>query len=177
MLLSKKSLLGFFLLFSPFISFADDDPIAIIGKIKGDYAPPPASTYVVPFSQKTEAGDILMNAMGMLGIAYKWGGDTPQNGMDCSGFVRYVFKTTANIDLPHISREMAKEGVPVAKSDLRPGDLVFFATHRKGVVSHVGIYIGGNKFIHTPRTGKTVEIRPLNNSYLSKAYLGARRVQ
>lgn len=174
----RKGLLGLFLVLLPVISSADEDPIAIIGKMKGDYTfSPPAAARFFPSSQKDKAGDILMNAMGMLGIAYKWGGDTPQNGMDCSGFVRYVFKTTANIDLPHIAREMAKEGVSVARSDLRPGDLVFFATHRRRVVSHVGIYIGGNKFIHTPRTGKTVEIRPLDNSYWTKAYLGARRIQ
>lgn len=122
------------------------------------------------------ADDVLMAAMGLLGVNYKWGGISPQGGMDCSGFIYYIFKTSRNIDLPRTAAKMAKQGIPVSRDELRPGDLVFFDTHGNGEVSHVGVYIGDGKFIHSPRTGKSVEIRPFNNIYWSSHYLWARRI-
>jgi hypothetical protein len=126
--------------------------------------------------KQSAADDVLMAAMGLLGVNYKWGGISPQGGMDCSGFIYYIFKTSRNINLPRTAAKMAKLGIPVDKDKLQPGDLVFFATHGNGKVSHVGVYIGDGKFIHSPRTGKSVEIRPFNNSYWSSHYLWARRI-
>lgn len=125
---------------------------------------------------KRQADDLLMNAIGMLGIPYKWAGNHPTNGMDCSGFIQYLFKAVRNIDLPRTVRAMSQQGIPVARNSLRCGDLIFFATMKTGLASHVGMYIGENKFIHTPRTGKSVRIAALSNSYWVKAYLQAKRI-
>jgi cell wall-associated NlpC family hydrolase len=106
------------------------------------------------------------------GIAYKWGGTT-EGGFDCSGFTRYVY-AQFNVDLPHSSKSQAQEGSSVSKSNLRPGDLVFFNTDGKGI-SHVGIYLGDNEFVHAA-TNKGVSINKLNDAYYSKRYVAARRV-
>lgn len=108
----------------------------------------------------------------LLGIKYKYGGDTTR-GFDCSGFTRYVF-AKLGIDLPRTSGGQAKEGVKVAKNELRPGDLVFFNTNGKGI-SHVGIYMGDGKFAHASTT-RGITITPMNDKYYSKRYVTARRV-
>ncbi|MFH4354336.1 MAG: C40 family peptidase [Neisseriaceae bacterium] len=126
--------------------------------------------------QQQKADDLLMTAMGLLGVNYKWGGSNPSQGMDCSGFIHYLFKTTRDVNLPRTARMMSQEGMLVPRDKLQPGDILFFATQQPGQVSHVAVYIGNGKFIHTPRTGKAVEIRPLDNPYWAKAYLWARRI-
>lgn len=121
------------------------------------------------------AGDLVLNAMGFLGIPYRWGGSTPDTGFDCSGFVQYVFRQTLGLALPRSSFDQIRQGIAVAREELRPGDLVFFNTMR-ATASHVGIYIGENRFIHAPRKGKTVEIADFTNSYWQTRYDGARRL-
>jgi NlpC/P60 family len=120
------------------------------------------------------AQDMLLQAMSLIGVKYKWGGATPEAGLDCSGFVRYVFQNSMNIALPHNALGMAQSGSSIDKEELKPGDLVFFNTLGR-TFSHVGIYMGDNRFIHSPRAGKSVEITNLNQSYWSSRFTGARR--
>lgn len=121
------------------------------------------------------AGELAMHAMGLLGIQYKYGGNTPESGLDCSGFVRYVFKQASGEDLPRTSRELNKIGTKVATHDLVSGDLVFFRTV-KNAVSHVGIYLGGDKFIHSPSAGGEVRVESMAGGYWKKKFAGGRRV-
>lgn len=122
-----------------------------------------------------DAGDLIMSAMGLIGVSYRFGGTNPNQGFDCSGFMQFIFRQALQVNLPRTSREMATIGTAVAKSDLRPGDLVFFSTGGGGI-SHVGMYIGDNKFIHAPRTGKNIEIVSLSSKYWGSKYTTARRV-
>lgn len=108
----------------------------------------------------------------LLGIDYKYGGTTTK-GFDCSGFVGYVFDKF-KIDLPRTSSSMYAEGNKVKREDLRPGDLVFFNTSGKGV-SHVGIYVGNNKFAHAS-TSKGTRIDSLGMDYYNDRYIGAKRI-
>ena len=120
-------------------------------------------------------GDIILQAMSLMGIAYRFGGNNPSQGFDCSGFVRYIFSKSAGINLPRTAGEQAQHGRPVSRDDLQPGDIVFFNT-RGFAFSHNGLYIGNGKFIHAPRTGKNIEIASINASYWSGRFNGARRV-
>lgn len=119
--------------------------------------------------------ELVLNAVGFMGIPYRWGGATPETGFDCSGFVQYVFRQAAGLVLPRSSFDQIRQGASVAREDLQPGDLVFFNTMR-ATASHVGIYIGENRFIHAPRRGKTVEITEFTNAYWQARYDGARRL-
>jgi hypothetical protein len=121
----------------------------------------------------TGSGSKLENTVeSLLGTKYRYGGTTTK-GFDCSGFVRYVFDKLG-IDLPRSSREQYKIGQKVAKDELRVGDLVFFNTNGKGV-SHVGIYMGDGRFVHSS-TNKGVTYTSMSDKYYSKRYLGARRI-
>lgn len=121
------------------------------------------------------ASELALNAMGMLGIRYKYGGATPENGLDCSGLVRYVFKQAWGADLPRTSHEISQVGQRIDQRDLRPGDLVFYNTLKRGF-SHVGIYLGDNKFIHSPSAGGEVRIESMDLSYWKRRFNGARRM-
>ncbi|MDO5686153.1 MAG: C40 family peptidase, partial [Neisseria sp.] len=125
--------------------------------------------------ERKQADDLLMSAMGLLGVSYRFGGSNPASGLDCSGFIQYIFREAMNVNLPRTSAAMAEVGVAVEKADLKPGDLVFFR-RGKARIGHVGMYIGDGKFIHAPRTGKSIEIQDLNRTYYVKNYAGARRV-
>ena len=122
----------------------------------------------------TEA--LIDNAMQLIGVRYRWGGNTPQSGLDCSGFVRYVFNDTFGFLLPRKSAQMSKVGLEIGKDELRPGDLVFFNTMRHAF-SHVGIYVGDNKFIHAPSRGKSIRVDDMTKVYWEKRYNGARRME
>lgn len=121
------------------------------------------------------ASELAMQAMGMLGIHYKRGGNTPEGGMDCSGLVDYVFKEAWGKILPRTSLELSKVGETIKRQDLQPGDLVFFNTLKRGF-SHVGIYLGEHKFIHSPASGGQVRIESMDVSYWKKRFNGARRI-
>ncbi|HEY4298413.1 MAG TPA: C40 family peptidase [Paraburkholderia sp.] len=123
-----------------------------------------------------KAGDVVVGALNMIGVRYRWGGNTPDSGLDCSGFVRYVFQDTLGLALPRRAEEMSRVGEKVRMSDLKPGDLVFFNTMRRSF-SHVGIYIGDNKFVHSPSTGSTIRVDDLDDGYWEKRYTGARRIE
>lgn len=118
----------------------------------------------------------LETALEYLGIRYKWGGEDPETGFDCSGFVRHVFNESLGLLLPHNARAMSKEGEKVDKAELKPGDLVFFNTMRRAF-SHVGIYLGNNLFIHAPHKGAKVRIEDMSDRYWGRRYNGARRIQ
>lgn len=133
---------------------------------------PSASALSGTSSGTTTAQKIITTAKKYIGVPYKWGGTSP-SGFDCSGFVQYVFKAHG-ITLPRTSQQQYKVGTAVSKANLKPGDLVFFNTSGSGV-SHLGIYIGDNQFIHAS-TSKGVTITSLSNSYWSARYIGARRV-
>ncbi|MGS0742729.1 C40 family peptidase [Glaciimonas sp. GG7] len=138
--------------------------------------PSPRSKFQQFTDQFTErASDFAQSAIGLIGIRYKYGGDTPQTGLDCSGLVRYVFKEALGVDLPRTSAELSREGEKVSQQDLKPGDLVFYNTLRRSF-SHVGIYLGNNKFIHAPRTGASVRIESMDLSYWKNRFNGARRI-
>ena len=121
--------------------------------------------------------NLVDSAMNFLGVRYKLGGNTAETGFDCSGFTRYVFEASLGRVLPHRADEQANapELAKVDKKDLKPGDLVFFDTMRR-TFSHVGIYLGDGKFIHSPRTGESVRIEDINISYWARHFTGARRV-
>jgi cell wall-associated NlpC family hydrolase len=121
------------------------------------------------------ASELVMQAVGMLGIRYKYGGNSPESGLDCSGLVAYVFKQAWGTDLPRTSREISMMGQNVDTQDLKPGDLVFYNTLRRGF-SHVGIYLGDNKFIHSPSGGGEVRIENMEQSYWKNRFDGARRI-
>jgi cell wall-associated NlpC family hydrolase len=121
------------------------------------------------------AQDLAIYALGMIGVDYRYGGDTPEEGLDCSGLVRHVFQEVTGVTLPRTSKELARVGKAVQRADLKPGDLVFFNT-RRFAFSHVGIYLGDDRFIHAPRTGSEVEIAELDNGYWRKHFDGARRL-
>jgi cell wall-associated NlpC family hydrolase len=119
---------------------------------------------------------MLKRALTLLGTPYRWGGTSPEGGFDCSGLVGYVFRNSLGIELPRISRDMAKVGEVVRdRNALVEGDLVFFSRRGKHV-DHVGIYIGNGQFVHAPRTGKDVEVSNLTTGYWSQKFFQARRV-
>ena len=121
------------------------------------------------------AQTLLRGALALLGTPYRWGGTSPEAGFDCSGLVGYVFRTALGIELPRVSRDMARDGEKVERSSLVPGDLVFFSRRGKRV-DHVGIYIGEGRFLHAPRTGRDVTVSELDTGYWSRKFLQARRV-
>lgn len=122
------------------------------------------------------AAELVISAMEFLGVPYRLGGNSAEEGFDCSGFTRHVFENSLGLILPRRAAEQAHapELVNVDRSELKPGDLVFFNTLRR-TFSHVGIYIGDNKFIHAPRTGAHVRIEDMRLSYWQKRFDGARR--
>ncbi|MEY2621096.1 MAG: hypothetical protein RIT26_916 [Pseudomonadota bacterium] len=121
------------------------------------------------------ASDLVVNAMGFLGVPYKRGGNTVENGFDCSGFVRAVFEQTVGAVLPRRARDQAEATQKIDRQELQPGDLVFFNTMRQKF-SHVGIYIGDNKFIHSPKPGQQVQVEDMRQAYWDRRFTGARRV-
>ena len=147
-----------------------------IGVRAADISEPPtnsALTKIQNFSSR--ASELAFNALGLIGIRYKMGGNTPENGLDCSGMVRYVFQQAWGANLPRTAEEMSRVGASVDHTDLQPGDLVFYNTLKRGF-SHVGIYLGDNRFIHSPSAGGQVRIESMELSYWKTRFSGARRI-
>jgi len=128
----------------------------------------------IPDDVNERVQSVLAKALAQLGVPYRWGGAAPDTGFDCSGLVKYVFKTALGIELPRVSREQAQGGQPVDRKELTPGDLVFFSRRGK-VINHVGIYLGEGRFVHAPRTGRDVSISRLTG-YWYQRFLRARRI-
>jgi cell wall-associated NlpC family hydrolase len=141
-------------------------------------APSSASTRVWPVTAPDDpqaANAVLMRALGLVGTPYRYGGNSPEGGFDCSGLVTYVFRDVLDLRLPRTSRELAEvQGPKIDTDTLAPGDLVFFG--RRGAVSHVGIYVGEGRFVHAPSTGGTVRLDRLDGPYWRDHYTGAKRV-
>ncbi len=121
------------------------------------------------------AASLALEAMSLVGIHYKLGGTSPDKGLDCSGLVRYVFREANGTELPRTSSEISRVGEKIDRKDLQPGDLVFFNTLKRAF-SHVGIYLGDNKFIHAPSSGGAVRIDSMDLDYWKARFNGARRI-
>lgn len=134
-----------------------------------------AEQEAVVASWQARAQEILMNALSLTGIKYTYGGNSPETGFDCSGFVRYVFQQATNLTLPHGARAISQLGQSISMDQLQPGDLVFFNT-LKSAFSHVGIYVGDKRFIHAPSSGGNIHIVNMEDAYWAKRYSGARRI-
>jgi len=115
-------------------------------------------------------------ALKLQGTPYKAGGTSPKTGFDCSGFVSYVYAKSVGLKLPRDSHSQSKTGKSVKRTNLKPGDLVFFKLGKSKKVNHVGIYIGDNNFIHAPSSKGKVRIESLDLPYWQKSYFTARRV-
>ena len=121
------------------------------------------------------ANGVLMRAISLVGTPYRYGGNTPEGGFDCSGLVNYVYRDMLDLRLPRTSRELAAvQGPRIAPERLASGDLVFFGSG--GTVSHVGIYVGEGRFVHAPSSGGTVRLDRLDGSWWRDHYSGARRL-
>lgn len=119
--------------------------------------------------------ELVVSAMGFIGVPYRRGGNSFETGFDCSGFVKAIYEQAAGLVLPRRANEQAAATQQVDRRDLQPGDLVFFNTMRR-TFSHVGIYIGDNKFIHSPKPGAQVRVEDMGVAYWSRRFDGARRV-
>lgn len=124
---------------------------------------------------KHRASDLVVTAMGFLGSPYRRGGSSAETGFDCSGFVRAMYEQTVGLILPRRANEQAAATQKIERNDLQPGDLVFFNTLRR-TFSHVGIYVGDNKFIHSPKPGAQVRVEDMAVPYWAARFDGARRV-
>ena len=122
-----------------------------------------------------KASELVVTALGFLGVPYKRGGNSVETGFDCSGFVRAMYEQTVGLILPRKAEQQAAATQQIEKSELQPGDLVFFNTLRR-TFSHVGIYVGEGKFIHSPRAGSEVRVEDMKKAYWAHRFDGARRV-
>lgn len=148
---------------------------ALLTACAGNSPPVPSYTPFPVVDASTD--DVLISAIGLVGTPYRYGGNTPDSGFDCSGLIGYVYRNSAGISLPRSTRELIQLRVPsVGREQLQSGDLVFFATNGGGKVSHAGIYVGEGRFVHAPSSGGTVRLDYLSQAYWQKSYLGAKRV-
>jgi cell wall-associated NlpC family hydrolase len=123
-----------------------------------------------------KASELVVTAIGFLGVPYRRGGNTAESGFDCSGFVRAMYQQSVGMLLPRKAEQQAAATEKIDRADLQPGDLVFFNTMRRAF-SHVGIYVGEGKFIHSPKPGSEVRVEDMGIAYWSHRFDGARRVQ
>lgn len=131
----------------------------------------------VPQQYPGTAEDVLFTALGLVGTPYRYGGNTPDGGFDCSGLISYVYRGAAGVALPRTTGEMnAMRGTTISRDALQAGDLLFFATSGGRRVSHAAIYVGEGRFVHAPSSGGTVRLDSLSNRYWQKNYLSAKRV-
>jgi len=123
---------------------------------------------------RTASTEAVIQAIAQLGTPYDWGGSNTKEGFDCSGLTHYIY-SAANIDIPRTARAQYRATKHVSRRKLRPGDLVFFRLHGHHV-DHVGVYVGNQRFIHAPRTGKHVSFARLNNHYWSRHFVAGGRI-
>lgn len=124
---------------------------------------------------EAKASELVVNAMAFLGVPYRRGGNSFETGFDCSGFVRAIYEQTAGLLLPRRAEQQAAATQRIDQNELQPGDLVFFNTMRRAF-SHVGIYVGNGKFIHSPKPGAEVRVEDMGIAYWARRFDGARRV-
>ncbi|MFZ4623609.1 MAG: C40 family peptidase [Rhodoferax sp.] len=124
----------------------------------------------------SRATELVFNALAVLGVPYRRGGNSTESGFDCSGFVKAMYEQTVGLILPRKAEQQAAATQQIDKTELRPGDLVFFNTMRRAF-SHVGIYIGDGQFVHSPKPGAHVRVESMGETYWSRKFDGARRVQ
>jgi cell wall-associated NlpC family hydrolase len=141
---------------------------------KGEQIVQTSENVVQQVSERTS--NLITTAVGLLGIPYLRGGNSAESGFDCSGFVRFIYKETIGLVLPRTASEQANTTQKIDRSELKPGDLVFFNTLKR-TFSHVGIYLGEGKFIHAPRSGASIRIEDMRIPYWNVRFDGARRVQ
>lgn len=138
----------------------------VVGTVRWDTVPP---------RDPAAANAVLMRAISLVGTPYRYGGNSPEGGFDCSGLIQYVFRDTLGLSLPRTSRDLAAmKGPKIAPERLTTADLVFFGSG--GTVTHVGIYVGEGRFVHAPSTGGTVRLDRLDGAYWRDRYVGAKRV-
>jgi cell wall-associated NlpC family hydrolase len=147
-------------------------PAILCGLLMAFAAAPAAATFDGASDQRAAP---LVHALYAVGTLYKYGGDSPETGFDCSGLVKHVFQKAWGVALPRRTQEQKQVGRSVKLKDLEAGDLVFYNT-RNQPYSHVGIYLGDGRFIHAPRTGARVRIESSHNPYWKARFNGARRV-
>lgn len=149
--------------------------LCMAGAVFAQEAPPPQESGSLLDRTTTTLQDLVLKGLQMVGVNYRWGGTNPATGLDCSGFVQLVFRDSLGMALPRTAKEMSHVGAEVDRSELKPGDLVFFNTLRRAF-SHVGIYLGDSKFLHAPRPGGEVRVEDMRQSYWVQRFNGARRI-
>jgi cell wall-associated NlpC family hydrolase len=123
-----------------------------------------------------QMNELVMYAVSLADTPYHYGGNSASSGFDCSGFVGHVFHHALNVSMPRTSRDISRLGKPISQSELSPGDLVFYNTQNASF-SHVGIYVGDGKFVHSPRSGESVRTEQMQMRYWLTRYDGARRIR
>ena len=159
--------------------------LAVMALLLGACAAPPRTSVLAPDPgaggiiiggiPSERLREIALHALSHIGVPYRYGGNSPQTGFDCSGLVGYVYSRGAGVRLPRSTEALSAVGTPVAPESLEPGDLVFFDTLSKPY-SHVGIYLGDERFIHAPATGGHVELVDMRKPYWRTRFNGARRI-
>lgn len=179
----RPLLLALLLAFSTLASAAPDDPLERLivergldhGTLANQLQQVRDSFADTAAAMTDRASELVVTALGFLGVPYRYGGNSASTGFDCSGFVRAIYEQSVGLVLPRRSDEQAAATLSIDRSELEPGDLVFFNTMRRAF-SHVGIYMGDGKFIHSPRTGAVVRVEDMGDSYWRARFNGARRV-
>jgi cell wall-associated NlpC family hydrolase len=143
----------------------------------GTFGGKSASPKISQFKQDTSVGteDISIAALGLVGVPYRYGGNTPKGGFDCSGLIVYVYNKSANIKLPRTIQQMSSQGINIDGQSPAPGDLVFFNTTGEKY-SHAGIYVGHGRFVHAPSAGGTVRMDYITSPYWGAKFTEARRL-
>lgn len=149
----------------------------LAGCASAPQSPPAQAPLPAPPAAATSSynDDLLFHAFTLVGTPYRWGGNSPEMGFDCSGLINYVFRETAGLSLPRTTAGLSQLPDKAPAKALRPGDLLLFATRGKQV-DHAGIYVGDGRFLHAPSTGGRVRIDDLQASYWQRSFNSARRV-
>ncbi|MEK6243961.1 MAG: C40 family peptidase [Pseudomonadota bacterium] len=164
----------FSILTSGCASFGPTVPAPVHAPAAQSAVPPARSApQTPPRAQRSEA---LLQALLALGLDYRYGGNSPVTGFDCSGLVAHVYLEAWNIRLPRSARAQSEAGTLVSLAELQAGDLVFYDTLKRPF-SHVGIYLGDGRFVHAPKTGARVRVESLKSAYWSQRFNGARRIE
>lgn len=147
-------------------------PALLLTLVLAACASAPQRTYT---ASNEQMNDLVMYAMSLTDTQYRYGGNSADSGFDCSGFVGHVYRHMLGVSLPRTAREISRVGATVGRNELRPGDLVFYNTQHASF-SHVGIYIGEGKFVHSPKTGDSVRTEQMQLNYWQSRFDGARRI-